>query len=122
MARDGWRVFDWDYGVVDPRFARKPVLVGAAAGGPTAREVLARLEVPAKSALAGTMITVLFGWPSLLIAKIFGGFGSRAFGAALGAVAVVSSLACWAVTSFEQRTVEQRREHVPDHADPPPWK
>ena len=115
-------MFDWDYGDVDPRFARKPVLVGAAAGGPTVRDVLARLELPAKSAVAGTMIAVLFGWPSLLIAKIFGGFSSRAFGAALGAVAVISSFACWALTSFERRSLERRREHVPDHADPPPWK
>ena len=96
MARDGWRVFLWDDGVVDPRFALKPVAVGLAAGGPSFRETVALLELPAKSVAAGSMAALLYGAPVLFIAKIFLGFGARLFAAILAAAALVGSLASWA--------------------------
>ena len=71
MALDGWRVFDWDDGVVDTRFALRPVAVGLAAGGPSFRETAARLELPAKSVLAGSLAALLYGAPVLFIANIF---------------------------------------------------
>ena len=122
VAQDGWRVFDWDYGDFDARFARRPVAHGVAAGGPSVREVLAYLELPAKSLVAGTCIALLFAWPVLMIAAIMGAIGSRVFGAILAAVALVSSVVCWVVTSFERRRSTQQRDRLPDWVDPPPWK
>jgi hypothetical protein len=122
MAWDGWRVFDWDYGDFDDRLARRPASYGAAAGGPSIRETVAWLELPTKSAVAGTLIALLFAWPPLMVARIFGALSSRAFGVIIVLVAVVSSVGCWAVTCFERRTCARQWERLPDHEDPPPWK
>ena len=69
MAIDGRRVFDWDDGAVDRRFALRPVAFGVAAGGPSFRETVALLELPAKSVLAGSMAALLYGAPVLFVAK-----------------------------------------------------
>jgi hypothetical protein len=122
MARDGWRVSEyWDYVDFDARLARKPAVYGVAAGGPSVREVLAWLELPAKSAVAGTMIALLYVWPVLMFARIFGIFSSRVFGAILALAALVSSVGCWAVTSIEQRRW-RNPDRLPEWVDPPPWK
>jgi hypothetical protein len=55
VAIDGRRVFDWDDGAIDRRFALRPLAFRVAAGGPSFRETVALLELPAQSALAGTM-------------------------------------------------------------------
>ena len=122
MAQDGWRVVNWNYGDFDARFARAPVSYGVAAGGPSFREAAAWLELPAKSAVAGTLIALLFAWPVLMVARFFGAFSARAFGVMLALVAFISSIGCWAVSSAERRTWARRRERLPDHEDPPPWK
>jgi hypothetical protein len=122
MARDGWRVFLWDDGVVDPRVALKPVAVGLAAGGPSFRETVAVLELPAKSVAAGSMGALLDRAPVLFVANIFLGFGARLFAAILGATAFVGSLATWRITAWEQRRWQHDRNRLSDHADPPPWK
>jgi hypothetical protein len=124
MAIDGWRVFLWDEGAIDRRFALRPAELGIAAGGPSFRETVALLELPAKSALAGSLAALLYGVPVLFVAKIFLGFGGRLFAAILGAAALVASVASWRITAWEQRHWEQEREreHLSDHADPPPWK
>lgn len=122
MAQDGWRVFDWDYGDFDARFARSPLVYGVAAGGPTVREALAFLALPAKGAVAGTFITLLYAWPLLMVASIFGVLSQRVFGAILAAMAVVSSVACWVVASFERHRWARQRDRLPDWVDPPPWK
>ena len=113
MARDGWRVFDWDYGDLDDRFARRPASYGVAAGGPSIRETVAWLELRTKSAVAGTLIALLFAWPPLMTARIFGALNSRAFGVVIALVAVVSSVGCWAVTCFERRAGERQSERLP---------
>jgi len=115
-------VFLWDDGVVDPRVALKPVPVGLAAGGPSFRETIALLELPAKSILAGSLAALLYGVPTLFIANIFAGFGSRIFAAILGAGALVGSLATWRITTWEQKRWQHDRDRLSDHADPPPWK
>jgi hypothetical protein len=122
MARDGWRVFLWDDGVVDPRVALKPVAVGLAAGGPSFRETVALLELPAKSVVAGSLGALLYGAPVLFSAKLFLGFGARLFAAILAAAAFVASLASWAITTRERSHWQREREQLSDHADPPPWK
>ncbi len=121
MARDGWHVFDWDYGDFDPRFARKPVTVGLAAGGPSFRETVASLELPAKSVLAGSMAAALYVTPVLFVAKLFLGFGARLFAAVLGSVALCS-LVSWGLTAWERGHWQRRRSGLSDHADPPHWK
>jgi hypothetical protein len=122
MAIDGRRVFDWDDGAIDRRFALRPVVFGVAAGGPSFRETVALLELPAKSVLAGSMAALLYGAPVLFAVKIFSGFGSRVFFALLGTAALVCSLASWATTVWERRHSQRRRERLSDHADPPHWK
>ena len=122
MVLTGRRVIDWEDGAVDRRFALRPVAVGLAAGGPSFRESVALLELPAKSVLAGSMATLLYGTPVLFVAKIFTGFGARVFAAVLGTVALVCSLASWWMTAWEQRHWQRRRDRLSDHADPPPWK
>jgi hypothetical protein len=122
MAIDGRRVFDWDDGAIDRRFALRPVAFGVAAGGPSFRETVAMLELPAKSVLAGSMAALVYGAPVLFAVKIFSGFGSRVFAALLGTAALVCSLASWATTAWEQRHSQRRRERLSDHADPPHWK
>jgi hypothetical protein len=122
MAIDGRRVFDWDDGAIDRRFALRPVAFGAAAGGPSFRETVAVLELPAKSVLAGSMAALLYGAPVLFAAKLFAGFGSRVFAALLGTAALACSLASWALTSREQKRWPRERERLSDHADPPHWK
>jgi len=122
MAIDGRRVFDWDDGAIDRRFALRPVAFGVAAGGPSFRETVALLELPAKSVLAGSMAALLYGAPVLFVVKIFSGFGSRVFAVLLATVALVCSLASWATTVWEQRHSKRRRERLSDHADPPHWK
>jgi hypothetical protein len=122
MAIDGRRVFDWDDGAVDRRFALRPVAFGVAAGGPSFRETVAKLELPAKSALVGSMAALLYGAPVLFAAKIFAGFGARVFAALLGTAALVCSLASWATTAWERGHWQRRREQLSDHADPPHWK
>ena len=122
MALDARRVFDWDDGAVDRRFALRPVTVGLAAGGPSFRETAARLELPAKSVLAGSLAALLYGAPVLFIANIFTGFGPRMLAAVLGAGALVGSLATWRITAWEQRRWQHDRDRLSDHADPPPWK
>jgi hypothetical protein len=122
MALDGRRVFDWDDGAADRRFALRPVAFGLAAGGPSFRETVALLELPAKSTLAGSMAALLYGAPVLFTAKLFAGFGGRLFAALLGAVALACSLASWALTSRERRHWPRERERLSDHADPPHWK
>jgi uncharacterized protein with GYD domain len=87
MAIDGRRVFDWDEGAIDRRFALRPAAFGVAAGGPSFRETVALLELPAKSVLAGSMAALLYGAPVLFAVKIFSGFGSRVFAALLGTAA-----------------------------------
>ena len=121
VAQDGWRVFDWDYGDFDARFARRPLSYGGAAGGPSVREALASLELPAKCAVAGAFIALLYGWPVLMVASIFGALSSRVFAAVLAAAALVGSVACWVVSSLERRRWAQR-DRIPDWVDPPPWK
>lgn len=122
MAIDGRRVFDWDDGAVDRRFALRPVAFGVAAGGPSFRETVALLELPAKSVLAGSMAALLYGAPVLFAVKIFAGFGARVFAALLGTAALVFSLTSWATTAWELRHWERERERLSDHADPPYWK
>ena len=122
MAIDGRRVFDWDDGAVDRRFALRPVTVGLAAGGPSFRETAARLELPAKSVLAGSLAALLYGVPVLFLANIFLGFGARLFAEILAAAALVGSLASWRITAWEQRRWLHDRDRLSDHADPPPWK
>ena len=122
MARDGWRVFLWDDGVVDPRLALKPAAVGIAADGPSFRETVALLELPAKSVAAGSMAALLYVAPVLFVAKIFLGFGARVFAAVLGTAALVGSVASWWITTWERRHWQRERERLSDHADPPPWK
>ena len=124
MARDGWRVLDWDHGAVDRRFALRPVAFGVAAGDPSFREFLALLELPAKSALAGSMAALLYGAPVLFAVKIFAGFGPGVFAALLGTAALVCSLASWATTAWERShwQRERERERLSDNADPPHWK
>ena len=122
MAIDGRRVVDWDDGAVDRRFALRPVTVGLAAGGPSFRETAARLELPAKSVLAGSLAALLYGVPVLFLANIFLGFGARLFAEILAAAALVGSLASWRITAWEQRRWLHDRDRLSDHADPPPWK
>ena len=122
MALDGRRVFDWDDGAIDRRFALRPVSFGVAAGGPSFRETVALLEPPAKSALVGGMAALLYGAPVLFAVKIFAGFGARLFAALLGTAAVVLSLASWATTAWERGHWQHRREQLSDYADPPHWK
>lgn len=121
MAHDGWRVFDWNYGDFDARFARRPAAYGVAAGGPSVREALASLELPAKSAVAGTLVALLYAWPVLMVASIFGALSSRAFAGILATVMVVSSAVCGVITSRERRKWQQR-DRLPEWVDPPPWK
>jgi hypothetical protein len=71
MAIDGRRVFDWDDGAIDRRFALRPVAFGVATGGPPFRETVAVLELPVKSVLAGSMAALLYGAPVLFAVKIF---------------------------------------------------
>jgi hypothetical protein len=106
----------------DDRFARRPASYGVAAGGPSIRETIAWLELPAKSAVAGTLIALLYAGPPLMIARIFGALSSRAFSVVVPLVAVVSSVGCWAVTRVERGTRPRQWERLPDHEDPPPWK
>ena len=115
-------MFDWDDGAIDRRFALRPVTFGVAAGGPSFREAVAVLELPAKSVLAGSMAALLYGAPVLFAVKIFAGFGARVFAALLGTAALVFSLASWATTAWELRHWERERERLSDHADPPYWK
>ena len=122
MAIDARRVFDWDDGAIDRRFALQPVGIGLAAGGPSFRETMAVLELPAKSVVAGSLAALLYGVPVLFIAKIFVGFGGRMFVAILGAAAFVGSLATWRITERERSSWERERQLLSDHADPPPWK
>jgi hypothetical protein len=122
MALDGRRVFDWDDGAVDRRFALRPVTFGLAARGPSFRETVAVLELPAKSVVAGSMAALLYGTPVLFATKIFIGFGARMFAAVLGSVALVCSLASWGMTAWERNHWQRERERLSDHADPPPWK
>ena len=122
MAIDGRRVFDWDDGAVDRRFALRPVALGIAAGGPTFRETVALLELPAKSVLAGTLAALLYGAPVLFAAKLFTGFGSRMFAALLGAGALAASVVSWSVTAWERGRWQRDRDRLSDHADPPHWK
>ena len=122
MAIDARRVFDWDDGAIDRRFALQPVGIGLAAGGPSFRETMAVLELPAKSVVAGSLAALLYGVPVLFIAKIFVGFGGRMFVAILGAAALVGSLATWRITERERSSWERERQLLSDHADPPPWK
>jgi hypothetical protein len=122
MARDGWRVFLWDDGVVDPRLALKPTAAGLAAGGPSFRETVASLELPAKSVAAGSMAALLYCAPVLFIAKIFLGFGARLFAAILTGAALAGSVTSWWITTWERRHWQRERERLSDHADPPPWK
>lgn len=122
MAIDGRRVFEWDDGAIDRRFALRPATLGLAAGGPTFRETLGLLELPAKSALAGSLAALLYGVPVLFVAKIFLGFGGRVFGAILGVAAFAASVATWRVTAWERDHWEAERERLSDHADPPPWR
>ena len=122
MALDGRRVFEWEDGAVDRRFALRAVAIGAAAGGPSFRETVALFELPAKSVLAGSMAALVYGTPVLFVAKIFAGFGARVFAAVLGCLALACSLASWALTSWERRRWPREREQLSDHADPPHWK
>ena len=123
MAIDARRVFDWDDGAIDRRFALRPVAAGLAAGGPSFRETMAVLELPAKSVVAGSLAALLYGVPVLFIAKIFVGFGGRLFVAILGAAALVGSLATWRITERERSQLGARASScLSDHADPPPWK
>ena len=122
MAIDGRRVFDWDDGALDQRFALRPVTVGLAAGGPSFREIAALLELPAKSVVAGSLAALLYGAPLLFVAKIFIGFSARLLGAILAATALLASLASWRITVWEQRHWQRERERLSDHADPPPWR
>jgi hypothetical protein len=122
MAIDARRVFHWDDGAIDRRFALRPVTFGLAAGGPSVRETFAVFELPAKSALAGSMAALLYGVPVLFVAKIFLGFGGRLFAAILGTAAFVGSLATWRIAIWERRHWQRKRERLSDHADPPPWK
>jgi hypothetical protein len=122
MAIGGRRVFDWDDGAIDRRFALRPSAVGLAAGGPSFRETLAVLELPAKSVVAGSMAALLYGVPVLFVAKIFLGFGGRTFLSVLAAAATVGSLASWRITARERAHWQRERERLSDHADPPPWK
>jgi hypothetical protein len=122
VAIDGRRVFDWDDGAVDRRFALRPVAFGLAAGGPSFRETIAVLELPAKSVLAGSMAALLYAAPLLFAAKIFAGFGARVFAALLGTAALVCSLGTWAMTAWERRRWPRERKRLSDHADPPHWK
>ena len=115
-------MFDWDDGALDRRFALRPVTVGLAAGGPSFRETAARLELPAKSVLAGTLAALLYGVPVLFLANIFLGFGPRLFAEILAGGALVGSLASWQITVREQRRWPHDRDRLSDHADPPPWK
>ena len=115
-------MFDWDDGAIDRRFALRPVAFGLAAGGPSFRETVALLELPAKSALAGSMAALLYGAPVLFAVKIFTGFGGRVFAALLGTAALVCSLATWATTARERSHWQRERERLSDHADPPHWK
>ena len=100
----------------------QPVGIGLAAGGPSFRETMAVLELPAKSVVAGSLAALLYGVPVLFIAKIFVGFGGRMFVAILGAAAFVGSLATWRITERERSSWERERQLLSDHADPPPWK
>jgi hypothetical protein len=122
MAIDGRRVFDWDDGALDRRFALRPATVGLAAGGPSFRETVAGLELPAKSIVAGSLAALLYGVPVLFVAKIFLGFGGRLFAGILGTAALVASLATWRITARERSHWQRERERLSDHADPPPWK
>jgi hypothetical protein len=122
MAIDGRRVFDWDDGAIDRRFALRPTTVGLEAGGPSFHETIAVLELPAKSVVAGSLAALLYGVPVLFVAKIFLGFGGRLFVAILGTAALVASIASWAITVWEREHWEHRRERFSDHADPPPWR
>ena len=115
-------MFDWDDGALDRRFALRPSAIGLAAGGPSFRETVARLELPAKSLVAGCLGAVLYVAPVLFIAKIFVGFGGPASAAVLATAALAGSLASWAITVWEQRREPREREHLSDHADPPPWR
>jgi hypothetical protein len=122
MALDGWRVFIWDDGVVDPRFARMPATVGLAAGGPSLRDAVASLELPAKSVVAGTLLAILYGWPVSFAANIFLDFGPGTLAAILGACALVGSVGSFGITAWDQRRWQRARDRLSDHADPPPWK
>jgi hypothetical protein len=122
MARDGWRVFLWDDGEVDARFARTPAAVGLAAGGPSLRETVASLELPAKSIAAGTLLALLYGWPIAFAANIFMDFGPRTLAVILAACALVGSVASFWITAWEPSRWQRSRERLSDHADPPPWK
>ena len=70
MAIDGRRVFDWDDGAIDRRFALRRVSFGVAGGGPSFREAVALLELPAKSVLAGSMAALLYGAPVLFAVQL----------------------------------------------------
>jgi hypothetical protein len=122
MAIAGRRVFEWDDGALDRRFALRPVVVGLAAGGPSFRETVARLELPAKSAFAGSLAALLYVTPVLFAVKIFVGFGSRLFAAVIGAGALVGTVASWAISAWERRHWEARRGELSDYAEPPPWR
>jgi hypothetical protein len=122
MPLDGRRVFDWDDGAVDRRFALRPAAIGVAAGGPSFRDTVVLLELPAKSVVAGSMAALLYVAPVLFVSKIFLGFGARMFAGVLGTAALVGSCASWAITMWERKHWERRRDHLSDHADPPPWK
>ena len=119
MAIDARRVFDWDDGAIDRRFALRPVAVGLAAGGPSFRETMAVLELPAKSVVAGSLAALLYGVPVLFVAKIFLGFGGRMFVAILGAAALVGSLATWRITERERSNWERERRALVRPRRPP---
>ena len=122
MAIDGRRVFDWDDGALDQRFALRPVTVGLAAGGPSFREIVAAMELPAKSVVAGSLAALLYGAPLLFVAKIFLGFGARLLATMLALAALIASVASWRITRWELRHWQRERERLSDHADPPPWR
>ena len=124
MAIDGRRVFDWDDGALDRRFALRPLTVGVAGGGPSFRETVASMKLPAKSVVAGSLAAFLYGAPLLFVAKIFLGFGARLLWTILAAAALIASLAIWRITTWEQQhwRREHDRERLSDHADPPPWR
>jgi hypothetical protein len=71
------------------------------------------------------MITMLYVWPLLFGIHIFvEGLHSATFNLVLLGCWVATSLACWAIASWEQQHwVQRRSEDTLSHwADPPPWQ
>ena len=93
MAIDGRRVFDWDDGAIDRRFALRPVAFGVAAGGPSLRETVALLELPAKSVLAGSLAALLYGAPVLFVGEDLQPASARACSPRCSATAALVVLA-----------------------------